>query len=196
MQYCDCYHTKPRFLQQPSGQFFSSLFSIHLLFTTSCSGSLYSTSSFILPRQCMLFHSVLCYIPMLTPQTSIHSPSLTLYSTAITSSLLDIVILWSLFSTRENYMVFYLISIFLISSPIYLPHTLLQIYGLRQSCLCCNVTWHHCTFSPFLLCRYNLSSSLPLSLFLLTSFTPISFLNATSLKSISASSFCFEVGKN
>jgi hypothetical protein len=90
---------------------------------------------------------------------------------------------------------FYLISIF-ISSPIYVSYTA-NLWTMRQSCICCNVTWHYCPFIPFLLygtirpclwlclCSYNL-----------TSFTPISLPNATYLNSISTLTFCFEMGWN
>lgn len=114
--------------------------------------SLYYTTSFILPRQYMLFHSSLCYIPMLISQTSIQSPPPTLYTPMPSHPpYWTFVILWSLFSQSENYVVFYLISTFLISSPIHLPHyTTANLWTMRQSRLCCNVTWQW-TFIPFLL---------------------------------------------
>jgi len=78
-QYRDCWHTKPRFLKQPSGRSVSTAILFILLYNSSPLHStlfwlsLYSTTSFILPRQYMLFHSILCYIPMLI---SIQSPLL------------------------------------------------------------------------------------------------------------------------
>lgn len=138
--------------------------------------SLYSTSSFVLPRQYMPFHSVLLlhshpYIPAIHPfplpfiLQCLHPPYWTSF--------------WSLFSASENYMLFLsLISIFF-SPPIYLPHTNTTANlwtRMRQSSLSllqCNMTLMSLhprsnSLLPFSAIWYNLSLSLLLSLFLLS----------------------------
>ena len=168
--------------------FFSS-FSIHLLFTLSCSGCLCTPllPLFFQDNSCfsiLFFVTFQCLYPRDPP------PPLPLYSIAFTSSIPGIVILWSLHSPSENYPFFYL------SSNISTSYTAANLWTMRQSCLCCNVTWHKCTFSPFLVSG-TIYPCLCLCLcsYYPTPFTPISFLNATTLNSISALSFCFEVGR-
>jgi hypothetical protein len=106
-----------------------------------------------------------CYIPMLISLPDIHPPSL--YTSRPSHPPYCTFLDCDPFSFLENYMVFNLISIFLLSSQIYLPHTLLHAYWLKWA----NVTRHSCPFSPFLLsgiicaciclCSFNLTSSAP-----------------------------------
>jgi len=94
MQYCDCWHTTPRFLCTLVGSlwtllFFSS-FSFHLLFTLSCSGCLCT----ILPLffQDNTCFSILVFVTFqcLYPRHPSNPPSYSLHSSAFTSSLLNI----------------------------------------------------------------------------------------------------------
>lgn len=149
---------------QPSGRSVNTAILFILLFNSSPLHSilfwlsLYYTSSFILPRQYMLFHSILCSIPMLISQTSIRSPPP--LSTPMPSHPPYWTLLYfDLCSLSENCVFFYLIATFLISSPIHLPHTLLQIYGLwgKAVSVACYMTLMY--LQSFSDVSYNLSFS-------------------------------------